>query len=168
MVSVRSNSIRHIINVIGIAVVGYLSLYLFLLYKADRISSTVIPMVDGVMKTDDDSISIWLNSFDRFVYIMVGIILLIVIVRYIIETFMVTHEGTVVRTILFWALGTIINFAVLVYFFKVYAPVLEGDNTIILLYSLGTFVILYILMVAFVPSSIMYLMFPRNIIFKRK
>lgn len=163
----KNNAIGHTINVILILAVSYLSVILMLVYKSAKISNAVVPLLDGKPDYSDLGIEQWLNSFDTLVYILAGIVFLAVIIRYIIECIVITHEKTVFRTLIFLAVVVFLELFALIYFFKVKAPILEGDTQIILIGMVGSVVLFYALAVAFVPSCIKYLIFPRNLFVKK-
>jgi hypothetical protein len=164
---IKNNAIGHAINVILILAVSYLSVYLMLIYKSVKISKFVVPLLDGKPDYSDLGIEKWLNSFDTLVYILAGIVLLAVIIRYVIENIVITHDKTVFRTLVFLAAVVILELSSLIYFFKVKAPILEGDTQIILTGMVGSVLLFYVLAVAFVPSCIKYLIFPRNLFVKK-
>lgn len=161
-------ALEHVINIILSIVVSFVTLELLLFYKAQKISNVIVPIVNGEASYEDIDIQTWLNSFDTLLYILVGVVLLAIIIRYIIESMVITHEKTALRSFVFALAVLIAEMFAVIYFFKAKAPILEGDTGIILILVISMMVLFYILLVAFVPSCIKYLLFPRNILVRKR
>lgn len=166
MAQVSKSSLEHVLNLIGIIVTGIICLIIASLYKNAKISPVVTPMIDGKAGYTDVDIQTWLFNFDKLIYILIGIMIAFVIVRYLIELTVVSHEKTVLRTFLFLLAFIVIEIILLFNFFKVKYPILEGDTVIMFILWFGSLLMTYILMVAFVPTCIKFLLFPRNLFHK--